>query len=401
MALDTQTLPSSTRRSLRGPFTRWPRAADTVLAIALFLVPVFVVDDPSEDLVARALRDVPTGALPLFAVAGGALIWRRFHPLAVLGATVAAVTLSAALGYGGVVGFTMLVALYSVGRYVINNRWSAIGLGGAIALNAVSNLIAGSPATDLGLGFGIFILVWYIGRRIRIRGDYVELLQNRATQLEREQAAEARRAVAEERTRIARELHDVVAHRVSVMTVQAGAAKTVATADPERALQAMEAVEQAGRQALNELRHLLGVLRPPTDVDGLGPQPGIAEVPRLVDQFREAGLDVSLTIDAAQTDLQARVDLSTYRIVQEALTNVLKHAGPSARTEVRLGGDSDRVAIEVLDNGQGATILPGSGHGIAGMRERAQLLGGSLEAGPRPGGGFQVVAHLPIGEEPT
>ena len=401
MALDTQTVLSSTRRPLRGPFTRWPRAADTVLAIALFLVPVFVVDDSNEDLVTRALRDVPIGALPLFAMAGGALIWRRSHPLAVLGATVAAVTPSAALGYGGVVGFTMLVALYSVGRYVMNNRWSAIGLGGAIALNAIGNLIAGSPATDLGLGFGIFTLVWYIGRRIRIRGDYLELLQNRATQLEREHAAEARRAVAEERTRIARELHDVVAHRVSLMTVQAGAAKTVAATDPDGAHRAMEAVEQAGRQALNELRHLLGVLRPATDVDGLGPQPGIAEVPRLVDQFREAGVDISLTIDAAQTDLPARVDLSTYRIVQEALTNVLKHAGPSARTEVHLGSDNERVAIEVLDNGQGATILPGSGHGIAGMRERAQLLGGSLDAGPRPGGGFQVVAHLPIGEEST
>ena len=304
-----------------------------------------------------------------------------------------------ALGYGGIVGFTMLVALYSVGRYVVDNRWSAFGLGGAIALNALSNLIAGSPATDLGLGFGIFTLVWYIGRRIRIRGDYLALLQNRATQLEREHAAEARRAVAEERTRIARELHDVVAHRVSVMTVQAGAAKTVSAADPDGARRAMEAVEQAGRQALNELRHLLGVLRPVTDADGLGPQPGIAEVRRLVDQFRDAGLDISLTVDAAQTDLPARVDLSTYRIVQEALTNVLKHAGPSARTEVRLGSDNERVAIEVLDNGQGATILPGSGHGIAGMRERAQLLGGSLEAGPRPGGRFQVVAHLPIGEE--
>ena len=293
MALDTQTLLGSTRRPLRGPFTRWPRAADTVLAIALFLVPVFVVDDPNEDLVTRALGDVPIGTLPLFAVAGGALIWRRSHPLAVLGATLAAVTLSVALGYGANVGFTMLVALYSVGRYVTDARWSAIGLGSAYALNAVGNLIAGSLVTDFGVGFVVLFLVWYIGRRIRIRGDYLGLLQDRATQLEREQAAEARRAVAEERTRIARELHDVVAHRVSVMTVQAGAAKTVAAADPERALQAMEAVEQAGRQALNELRHLLGVLRPATDIDGLGPQPGIAEVPGLVDQFREAGLDVS------------------------------------------------------------------------------------------------------------
>src|SRR6266511_4077000 len=215
-------------------------------------------------------------------------------------------------------------------------------------------------------------------------------------QLEREQAAEARRAIAEERTRIARELHDVVAHRVSLMTVQAGAAKTVAAADPESASQAMHEVEKAGRQALDELRHLLGVLRPEAEVAALGPQPGLADVPRLVEQFRAAGLDVSLAMEGAQIGLPARVDLSAYRIAQEALTNVLKHAGPSARTEVRLSTDNHHVAIEVLDNGHRATILPGSGHGIVGMRERALLLGGSLDAGPRLDGGFQVVARLPV-----
>ncbi|MEA3410166.1 MAG: sensor histidine kinase [Pseudomonadota bacterium] len=218
-------------------------------------------------------------------------------------------------------------------------------------------------------------------------------------QLEREQDSEARRAVAEERTRIARELHDVVAHRVSLMTVQAGAAKTVAADDPEGALQAMEAVEKEGRLALDELRHLMGVLRPEAEDNALSPQSGIADIPRLVEHLREAGLDVTLTTDNVQTDLPAHVDLSAYRIVQEALTNVLKHAGTSARTEVRLSTEIHGVAIEVLDNGHGATILPGSGHGIAGMRERAQLLGGSLNAGPRPGGGFQVVANLPIGEK--
>jgi signal transduction histidine kinase len=235
-------------------------------------------------------------------------------------------------------------------------------------------------------------VVWYIGRRVRSRAE-------RAAHLEWEHAAEARRAVAEERTRIARELHDVVAHRVSMMTVQAGAAKTVASEDPEGALQAMEAVEEAGRQALSELRHLLDVLRPETEVDGLGPQPSLGDVPRLVEQFEEAGLDVSLTMDGALTDLPAHVALSAYRIVQEALTNVLKHAGPSARTEVRIRTDDHSVAIEVIDDGHGATILPGSGQGIVGMHERAHLLGGSLEAGPRPDGGFQVVAHLPVGEE--
>jgi signal transduction histidine kinase len=168
-------------------------------------------------------------------------------------------------------------------------------------------------------------------------------------------------------------------------------------------------VEDAGRQALDELRHLLGVLRPETDPDGLGPQPGLADLPRLVEQTRGAGLDVSLAADGVVAGLPARVDLFAYRIVQEALTNVLKHAGPGARTEVRLGTDRRGVVIEVLDDGRGATVLPGPGpddagvrgHGIVGMRERARLLGGTLDARPRPGGGFRVVAHLPTASEPA
>ena len=228
----------------------------------------------------------------------------------------------------------------------------------------------------------------------------------------------------EERTRIARELHDVVAHRVSLMTVQAGAAKAVAAEDPEGALRAMGAVEEAGRQALDELRHLLGVLRPETGLDGLGPQPGLADLPRLVEQTRGAGLDVSLATDGVSGELPARVDLFAYRIVQEALTNVLKHAGPGARTEVRLGSDRNGIVIEVVDDGNGseppsAAAGPfrpadppvddrqdrrsgrSAGHGIVGMRERALLLGGTLDARPRPGGGFRVVAHLPTGGEPA
>jgi signal transduction histidine kinase len=185
------------------------------------------------------------------------------------------------------------------------------------------------------------------------------------------------------------------------MTVQAGAAKTVAGDDPQAALQAMEAVEHAGRQALDELRHLLGVLRPKAEGGWLGPQPGLADVPRLVDQFGEAGLDVSFTMTDVPTDLPARVDLSAYRIVQEALTNVLKHAGPGARSEVRLSTANGAVAIEISDDGHAGTTLPGSGHGIMGMRERAVLLDGSLTAGHLPDGGFRVVAHLPIAGGPA
>jgi signal transduction histidine kinase len=367
----------------------------------VFLVAVFVTSEgPNDDLVIRSVSDLPIGAFFVLAVASGALYWRRSQPLIVFGVTWAASALSTGAVYFELVGpadlelvgIAMLVALYCVGRYATNDRWAYLALCGAFAVVGLSAPMDAVSAAEIGFGFIVIFLVWYMGRRLRFRAE-------RAAHLEREHAAEARRAVAEERTRIARELHDVVAHRVSLMTVQAGAAKTVAADDLEGAVQAMEAVEVAGRQALSELRHLLDVLRPEADVDGLDPQPGLADVPRLVAQFEQAGLDVSLTMNGARTDLPARVDLSAYRIVQEALTNVLKHAGTTARAELRLTTDDHGVAIEVLDDGHGDTILPGSGQGIVGMRERAQLLGGSFDAGPRPSGGFQVVARLPIGKE--
>jgi signal transduction histidine kinase len=403
MVPDPETPNRMARRPVGGPFTRWPRAADAVLAIVVFLVAVLVKSEgPNDDLVIRSVGDVSIGVFLVLAVASGALYWRRSEPLIVFGVTWAAAALSMGAVYFELVraadlelvGIPMLVALYGVGRYAINDRWAYLALCGAFAVVGLSAPMDAVSAAEIGFGFIVIFLVWYMGRRLRSRAE-------RAAHLEREQAAEARRAVAEERARIARELHDVVAHRVSLMTVQAGAAKTVAADDLEGAVQAMEAVEVAGRQALSELRHLLNVLRPEADVDGLDPQPGLADVPRLVAQFEQAGLDVSLSMNGARTDLPARVDLSAYRIVQEALTNVLKHAGTTARAEVRLSTDDHGVAIEVLDDGHGDTMLPGSGQGIVGMRERAQLLGGSLEAGPRPRGGFQVVARLPIGKEPA
>jgi signal transduction histidine kinase len=395
-ALPSRTALGSAPGRFRGPFVRWPRAADAVLAIATFLLTVFVVDAPGDAVAIRPIGDVPIAALLVFAVASAALYWRRRSPLVVLGVAVIAWAVTLGSGYADL-GPVAIIALYSAGRYATEDRWGHVGVAAAIAVVNVDGLT--DPALAWGeavFGGVVMFVAWYVGRRLRLRAE-------RAAQLLREQAAEARRIVTEERTRIARELHDVVAHRVSVMTVQAGAAKAVAAQDPEGALQAMGAVEEAGRQALDELRHLLGVLRPEADLDGLAPQPGLADLPRLVEQIREAGLDVSLATDGVPAELPARVDLFAYRIVQEALTNVLKHAGPGARTEVRLATSrcGKRILIEVADDGRGASTLPGSGHGIVGMRERALLLGGSLDAGPRPGGGFRVFAQLPIGGEPA
>jgi signal transduction histidine kinase len=390
----------SVPRRFRGPFARWPRAADAALAIVVFLATVFLTDGPGDSVVIRPVGDVPIPAVLAFAVASAALYWRRRAPLVVLGVAVAAWATTLGSGYADLGGVT-IIALYSAGRYAAGDRWAHAGVAAAIAVILIDGLTDPAPWGEAVFGGVVLFLAWYVGRRLRLRNE-------RAVQVLREQAAEARRIVIEERARIARELHDVVAHRVSLMTVQAGAAKAVAAEDPEGARRAMAAVEEAGRQALDELRHLLGVLRPETDLDGLGPQPGLADLPRLVEQIRGAGVDVSLATDGVSAELPARVDLFAYRIVQEALTNVLKHAGPGARTEVRLGTDRGGIVLEVVDDGRGATVMPtpgvaeegARGHGLVGMRERALLLGGTLDAAPRPGGGFRVVAHLPTRGEP-
>lgn len=383
----------------RGPFTRWPRTADAILATALFLPTALLEEAPGDAVAVRPLSDILHPALLLFLAAGAALYRRRSRPVAVLG--VVLVAWAATLGSShSTLGAMVIFALYGVGRYAEDNRWGPLGVVAAVTALTIDGLLLSVPWGDIGFGAFVMSGAWYLGRRLRLRAG-------RAARLVEEQAAEARRIVTEERTHIARELHDVVAHRVSMMTVQAGAARMVAAEDPQGALEAMAAVEEAGRQALDELRHLLGVLRPDAQRDGLGPQPGLADLPRLVAEVREAGLDVSFS-GGDRDPIPARVDLSAYRIVQEALTNVLKHSGPGTRTEVNLRGAGNGIIIEVLDDGRGAavgSVATGQGsrpgHGIVGMRERALLLGGTLNAAPRPGGGFRLTAHLPIEGDPT
>lgn len=376
------------RLTFRGPFTRWPRASDAVLAAALGCEATIVRDGPGDTLVIRSITVVPLAVFAVLAVASAAMYARRRAPLPALG-VVAACWALLLLTYDYDVGLMAIVMPYAVGRYAKDARKGLAGLAAMIAVLALDGVLRSTPWTDIGFGAVVLSVTWYIGRRVRLRGE-------RTDQQRRQRADEMRRIVAEERTHIARELHDVVAHQVSMMTVQAGAAQAVAATDPDGARQAMAAVELAGRQTLDELRHLLGVLRPETERDGVGPQPGLADLPRLIEQVRTAGLEVRIT-DDVPTPLPTRVQLSAYRIVQEALTNVLKHGGPGARTDVRLRHDGSELTIEVVDNaGPGPTRPQTPGHGIIGMRERATLLGGSLETGPGPEGGFRVVARLPV-----
>ena len=372
----------------RGPFTRWPRAADAVLAAVLFVLTLLFTEGPGDSLVLRDLGDVPLWVVLLFAVGSGALYWRRRAPVVVLAVVLAAWALTLGSGHSDL-GWQALTAVYGLGRYSSAERWAHVGVDAALVVVVLHGVTGDLTWGEVAFGVVVFFVVWYVGRRRRLRAE-------RDSRLRRERQEETERIVAEERARIARELHDVVAHRVSMMTVQAGAAKTVAAADPAAAVRAMAAVENAGRQALDELRHLLGVLRPTPLPEAMQPQPVLAEIDPLVEEIRQAGLDVTLTTEGDVTGLPARVELSAYRIVQESLTNVVKHAGPGARARVRLANDGSSLLVEVTDDGSGATILPGATHGLIGMRERALLLGGSLDVGPGADGGFIVRARLPL-----
>jgi signal transduction histidine kinase len=248
-----------------------------------------------------------------------------------------------------------------------------------------------------------FILCWAWGRLTRVRRAYLTELEDRAARLERERDAQAKVAVAAERARIARELHDVVAHNVSVMIVQADGAAYVMDSSPAQAKEALATIAGTGRQALVEMRRLLGVLRTTDTAEEYVPQPSVEELPELLEQVRTAGLPVEFSSSGTPRELPRGVELTVYRIVQEALTNVRKHGGPnvSARVAVDFGDRDLNVLIE--DDGRGSTDeqlsrggVDGMGHGLIGMRERIGMVSGSLDAGPRPGGGFRIRAVLPL-----
>lgn len=394
-------------RPLRGPFQRWPNAADLVIAALSFALTLKLWSAGGEAgrIRIETLADVATFACAF--IGNFALLWRRRHPV-----TVHAVVLAASvLAYLGSMTdgiFALVFSLYALGRYAGDDRQSLFGMLAALAWVATDLLVLGTPGVGSVIGAGLVMLLWYIGRRVRFRGEYLRVLEERAAALEREKTAGAERAVAEERTRIARELHDVVAHQLSLMTVQAGAAQTVAKSDPDAAAEAMTAVQQAGRQAMAEMRHLLGVLRPAADGDDLLPQPGTMDLQQLVTQVREAGPAVSLDIAGNLAGLPARLDLAIYRIVQEALTNVIKHAGADASATVKVSRRENHVDIKVSNTRPGApyvrtesTQATRTGHGLVGMRERVDQLGGSLVAGPLEGGSFEIHAVLPLTEAAT
>lgn len=380
-------------RPLRGPFERWPHAADFLRALLAFVLTLVLWSQESGDgdVPLHSLLDV---AVYVCAFVGNfALLWRRTHPLVVH--VVAMLALVLVLLGDRCCLFGLVFSLYSLGRYESDHVASIVGMSVAVVLIATNILIFGS--VDIGgvIAIALVFIVWYVGRRLRFRAEYLRLLEERARHLEREKSVESERAVVAERSRIARDMHDIVAHQVSLMTVQAGAAKTVSETDPAAANDAMAAVEKAGRNALSEMRHLLDVLRPADVANSLTPQPGLRDLESLIREVSDIGPRVVLTM-REHIGLPARVELTVYRIVQEALTNVIKHAGKDVHVEVSIVVSDNDVIVSVRDDGQGSNNVEAPGHGLVGMRERVELLDGVFTAGTMTSGGFEVKAALPV-----
>jgi signal transduction histidine kinase len=299
------------------------------------------------------------------------------------------------LGVETTMSLAWLLTFWVVGAY--NERRQAI-VGALIGFASIiviarQDVRVGLDEVVWGIVFGgaICLIAYALQRRTARAAE----LEERAARLEREREERTRAAVEAERRRIARELHDVIAHTVSVMTVQAGAARLLLDDDPERALGPLRSVEETGRQALTEIRRLFQVTREDGHDVPFGPRPGIANLDALVEHARRSGLSVELAVEGEPVTLSPGLELAAYRVVQEALTNSLKYAGPTtAQVGVRYG--SDALNLEIVDRGRGPARRVGTGHGLIGMRERVALYGGELEAGPRTEGGFAVRARLPV-----
>jgi signal transduction histidine kinase len=368
-----------------------PPRADLLLALALAIPSLVQV---------TAVTSIASPLVGVLVALGSTLpiAWRRVHPIAAaLVAT--AVWLVPTDGYLYLGYVAAFILYYSLAAHVAGWRpvvaVAALGTAASIVSAAVRSEIAGEYFGALPA----VIIPVVVGRVVRRLREQARRLEELTVHLEHERELAERSAVTDERARIARELHDVVAHGVSVIAIQADAAEAALDRDPELARAPLATIRRSARQALEEMRHLLGVLREDGDGGELAPQPGLAQLEELVEHARAAGVAVRLEVTGTPRELPPGLDLSAYRIVQEALTNVRKHAGGAGAT-VRVGWQPRTLALEVRDGGRAATNGHGGGHGLVGMRERVRLHGGELHAGPADGGGFAVSARLPL-EEPA
>jgi signal transduction histidine kinase len=337
-------------------------------------------------------------AWALLIVSAAGLLVRRRSPVAALAVTSVPVWVYLALGFpGGPVFLAMIGALATAitrGRRVV--AWAALAVGYPLFV-LVAPWVAGRslPPPGAALGAGAWLLAF------AVVVELAKTRRERAAEFRRTRAEEVRRRAGEQRMAIARELHDVLAHHISLISVQAGVALHLLDEQPEQARTALTAIRQASKESLGELRSVLELLRHGEEGAPRAPAPGLEALDALVARTSAAGLPVTVDVVGTPRPLPASVGLAAYRIVQEALTNVTRHAGRPATATVRLGYGPDELAVEVTDDGPGAEDTSGAGSGLLGMAERAAALGGHLDAGPRPGGGFRVAARLPVRERVT
>jgi signal transduction histidine kinase len=406
--------------------TRWAWTADIILAFVLVVITVSVLDSPDSPPRAYPLPQSSAGGPPippvpampsiepvaphfgtslhvswwlpiLAALTALPLATRRRYPLVSLWLVlVASQVYFSHPGYDlNPVFASCVIAAYSATMY---SRYRGLAVVSVVitAASLISDQSRDAPARNPS--FITIVLIATAG----LAANAIHTWKQRAQTLEREQEAATRLAVDSERARLARELHDIVGHNVSVMVVQAGAARKILDRAPEEAREALLAVEAGGRAAMAELRHVIGLLTIDSDGDDpaatadLTPAPGLGQLPALTARVREAGVPVELTMTGPAAQLPVGVDLAAYRVVQEALTNAMKHAA-GARVAVTIERGPDQVRVEVTDTGGARTAAPGGGRGLIGLRERLTVYGGTLTAGPRPTGGYRLTAVLPIG----
>jgi signal transduction histidine kinase len=387
---------------------RWWRAGgrDVVYALIMTGVTVFGAygeahpQQVSDQLPpGSAAAHTPDSALILVVVAGLVLVVRNRWPRVVLAVSAGSVVVYSLLGYvNGAAVLLPVVALYTLATLLSARR--ALAWGVLITAVLMGATAAHNPFGPTGAGFwllpGLTVAATLGGIAVASRRAYIASIQDRAE-------ADARRTIDEERLRIARELHDVVAHTMATINVQAGAAAHVLRDRPDVAAEALATIKSVSKDGLRELRAILDVLRQADEADPTRPTPGMGQLPGLIDRACRAGLETTLTVHGSSRRLPAAVDLAAYRIVQESLTNTIRHAGP-ATAAVTLTYADGEFLVEVTDTGLGGAGLDGAGlggpdasggHGLIGMRERASSVGGSLAAGPQPDGGYRVMARMP------
>ncbi|WP_443733652.1 sensor histidine kinase [Streptomyces muensis] len=388
---------------LRRHLEAHPMALDAALAVAVLacMVAGSFVDPHGKNEVTWALRTPDALSLLLITLGAAALVFRRRAPMTVLALTGTASVVESVTGDPRApVAMSAVIALYTVASTTDRPTTWRVGLLTMTVLTG-SAMLAGPLPWYAQENLAIFAWTGIgatAGDAVRSRRAFVAAIRERAERAERTREEEARRRVAEERLRIARDLHDVVAHHIALVNVQAGVASHVMDKRPDQAKEALAHVREASRSALNELRATVGLLRQSGDPEApTEPAPGLDRLDELAGTFRSAGLQVEIARADQDTTLPAAVDLAAYRVIQEALTNVQKHAGPEAKAEVSVVRVGPNIEITVLDDGAGDDeTVEGGGHGLLGMRERVTALRGTLTTGPRYGGGFRVHAILPV-----